>query len=627
MKKFLILSFIILVAASSAAVADFNAPYSNIRLNMPIYEEPFPGIGNYYGALANGMKTALWNPAGITKIPTIEANITLPINFMSTSANKSFTISDNEFNAGGTGLTNGIYFTDDLSDLTKKDRKANGHFGYTDSGSSLVFDQAIKFNDWLAVGAKSLNPIDASIDIAGDVPMTSKYSADFNNFSQGGMSINNGFLTYTYSSGGTSYTHTSSNKIWSGFLNQDLILPADSVISSKNDFSVKNSVTLTGGVKYGAFSAGVNVTPISAQLILDNSVQTIVKTTASDMVFYSPNFDPNNELDVISWMTDPTRYAAEAGYRKDVIAVPEGEVVMDGKWSGVYSGSCVRQDVGFTWDFQPGTTLSIVAENFGGAVLDMKGKGLSSYANYRFNTNDPSIDPLNGITWSPFTSGSTDFVFPEGQGLYLEPEKRYELPKRIKYGFCVAKPFLIAIDYEVRTNPMIVQVIDSTGSKKDISISNINVLRLGSEMQLFRLPVWLRGGVGLVSRPTTDNTEVQAKIDTVFKKKFPFMPAKLDLGLQTEISGTKTGLALGVDALSAINAYSVDLLYSNIGKPLFYTLYAQKNNWQFSYTGAMDLAGTIAGLQNKGIPLSEVGSKLTFNDIKWVQTMAVSYRF
>ncbi|MFA5104978.1 MAG: hypothetical protein WC527_07385, partial [Candidatus Margulisiibacteriota bacterium] len=202
-KKFLILSFILPILASSVALADFNFPYSNIRLNLPLYEDPIPGIGVYYGSLAKGMSTAFWNPAGLTKIPTVEANAMIPFGSLSSSFSQNFKIEDNEFDAGS-GFTNGIYFTDNMSDLTKQDRTATSTLGYNNPGATLNFDQAIKFNDWLAIGVKTLNPLEASWDIAGGIPVTSKYSSDLNNFSQDNLSITDGKLTYSV--GGTDYT-------------------------------------------------------------------------------------------------------------------------------------------------------------------------------------------------------------------------------------------------------------------------------------------------------------------------------------------------------------------------------------------------------------------------------------
>lgn len=623
MKRTAFLVSVFVLALISSASADFNFPYSNLSLRLPIYEEPLPGIGAYYGSLSKGMNTVLWNPAGLTKIATAEAHATIPVGAFSSSFSNNFKIQDNEFEAGE-GFSNGIYFTDDLSDLTKKERTATTTIGYNNPGSSLELDQAIKFGDWLAVGIKTVNPLDASWDIAGNIPVTSKYSSDLNNFSQGDLRITDGKLAYKI---GGVYVETT-DPVWDGFLIQDLKLPTTAKTSLRNSVSLQNSMTITGAVKYGQFSAGLNITPISVQSEFDNSVKAIVSAGALDMPFYTPDFDPNIPGDAAAWISDPAKgYETVDGYKKTLISVPEGEVVADAKWSGAYSGACIRQDLGLMWDPQPWLVFSLMAENLGGAVLDMKGKGLSYYANHRFNTENPDIDPMGGIDWSPFTYGSQDFVFPDGQGLYMEESKTYELPRKLRYGMHITRPFLIALDYETRTNPMIIQVVDSAGSRVDVGISNINVLRLGSEMQVFALPVWLRGGIGVVSKPSADNAEVQAKIDSTFPEGIPFLPAKLDLGLQTEITGAKTGLAFGVDAMSAISLYSVDLLYTNIAKPLFWTLYTGKENWKVSYTAAADIPGTVMVLKSKGIPMNRALESLSASDIKWNQTFAVSLNF
>jgi hypothetical protein len=324
---------------------------------------------------------------------------------------------------------------------------------------------------------------------------------------------------------------------------------------------------------------------------------------------------------------DPGLYGTSKGYKANTINIPNGEVVMDGEYRGNYSGSAMRMDLGVSMDIGTSAAFSIVAENFNSAALNMKGSGISYYANDRFNTTDiPNIDPVSGIDWKPFTDRSTDISFKEGQGLYLEPEKSFQIPKRFRFGYSTLKPFLLAIDYELLLTPVNVSITGSNGLQQSVAINGLNVLRIGGELQMFRLPLWLRGGLGFLFKPTCDNADVQAKIDSYFKlgtKRIPVFPAKADLGLSTNIYGTNAGISLGLDALSFINLYSVDVTYSNMGKALFYTLYANRDNWQFSYIGSADVAGTYADLQaqNKSI------KSASLSDIKWNQTLAVSYRF
>lgn len=615
----------ILLSLSGLSFAALNFPYANLRTNLPIYEEPLIGMGNYYTGLAKGTATALWNPAGIMKVQTVEANASVPFSFSNASWNKSFKMSDFDFNAGS-GINTGVYFTNDMSDLTKKDRDFLGSIDYAADKQPLAFDQSIRINDMFAFGVKTVKAVSVGWDMIGSAPMTAQYVTDFkgiNNYNNSGVSIDNtGKITYNFSG---LYEYKSASPLWNGFLTQNMRLPTTVNASMQNSFSMKDTIVLNGGMRTGAFSWGLNIIPISVQAAFDNNVQSTVTKGSPDMYFYTPNFDPNNEKTVADWTSDQNLYGTQYGYKANPINVPAGEVVMDSKWSGTYTGSAIRTDLGMTWDIQPGTNLNLVMENFLGSSLNMRGAGISYYANSRFNQANPNIDPAKGTDWTPFTSSSKDFTFGDN-GLFLEPEKTYQIPKRIRIGASIAKPFPIAIDIENQVNPLPIRIIDSTGTAKMVDITNLNVLRLGTEFQLFRLPLWFSGGMGFVYKPSCENKEVQDKIDSIFKigsRQMPVFPAKLDLGLQTEISGIRTGLALGVDALSVINMYQVDFLYSNIGKTVYYSLYGKKDPWQVSYTAAVDPIATVAGVQGRGVSMSS----LTASDLKWNQIVSVSYKF
>lgn len=623
-----VLSFFLLV---SSALADFDFPYANIRAGLPVYEEPFDGMGNYYGALSCGIRTVLWNPAGILRIPTVEANATFPLKLGSYSFTRTTGVEDTDFTAGASSLTMGVFWTNDLSDLTKQERDMSSRVNDSSSGVPFMFDQALRINDNMVVGVKTLGPINVESDMAGDFPMTAQYTANFINISDyGGKGVStdtNGKLTYTYSSGSLSYTYTTENPLWSGFLTQKMQLPATVISSLRNSLDVKNSMVITGGYKLNNFQFGFNIIPVSATAVIDNSVQVILNKSDSDLYFYTPNFDPNNEKDVANWTMDPNLYGTSRGYKANTINIPNGEVVMDGRYRGTYTGSTTRMDLGVMMDFNASSSLSIMAENFNGASLNMKGSGLSYYANSRLNsTSIPNIDPVSGIDWVPFTSGATDITFKDGQGLYMEPEKNITIPRRLRIGFSSKKPIILAIDYEVLTSPFSISVTGSDGKQTPANLTGLNVLRFGGELQMFRLPLWLRGGLGLLFKPSCDNSDVQTKINSYFKigsKSVPVFPAKADIGLQTDISGTKAGIAFGADALSLLNLYAVDVTYSNMGKTLFYTLYANRDNWQFSYISTADVAGTYADLQAKNKSIKNA----SLSDIKWNQTIAVSYRF
>ncbi len=622
------LSAILIILLSCTAYADIDFPYLNSRANIPIYEEPFSGMGSYYGSLSNGIKTVLWNPAGIMRVGTAEGSFTFPMNLTSVSFGYTSKIDDLDMDATGNGLSTGVFFTDDPTDLTKKQRNMNTYGGYSNSGASLVFDQTFRVNDSVGIGVRSLNPIDIELGLAGNFPMFAQYSTNYRNTTTGGLSVDgSGFMTYTYDQGGLTYTYTSAQPVWNSFLEQRLRLPTTAVSQFQNDMHVDRTVVLTGGYKYDKFSFGLNVTPLSARADIENSMQLIVSRNAGDGVFYTPDFDPTNQADVAAWMLDPTRFGAAAGYKANTIDIPAGDVIMDSKWSGTYTGAAVRSDLGMMYDISDNTTLSLMLENITGSTMTMHGRGINYFANHRFNsTSSPNIDPDGTLDWDPFTAAGQDFVFAPGQGLYMDNNIEYNIPRRTKIGVAIKTPFLLAIDYETPSTPTRIRVRDSSGSYQDVNLSNMNVLRMGAEMGLFRSPVVLKGGMAFLYKPVADNAEVQSKIDSIFKlrsRSIPFIPIKFDMGLEADMYKGKTGFAFGIDGLSLINMYSFDLTYSGNGKTLFYTLYHNREDWQLSYTAMADILATMAEIKSSGKPIGEAG----MSDVKWKQAVSMTLRF
>src|SRR3989344_5425405 len=103
--KALIFPALIVISLSGVSGAVINFPYGNISMNFPVYSDPYPGLGSYYSALSNGVTTSLWNPAGIMKIATVEADATIPFNLGNFSYTRAMQIDDSDFAAGATELT------------------------------------------------------------------------------------------------------------------------------------------------------------------------------------------------------------------------------------------------------------------------------------------------------------------------------------------------------------------------------------------------------------------------------------------------------------------------------------------------------------------------------------------
>ena len=127
------------------------------------------------------------------------------------------------------------------------------------------------------------------------------------------------------------------------------------------------SVELLGILSRGSPST-TNTSSVSPIANFDNSIKTIVNADAPNVHFYTPNFDPNSEASAYNWMSDPSLYGSSLGYKANEISVPAGQVISDGKWTGAYSGTTMRMDVGLTYDVADTTTLSAVAENVYGLI-------------------------------------------------------------------------------------------------------------------------------------------------------------------------------------------------------------------------------------------------------------------
>ena len=234
---FLLIS--IFVFPSFAAGPKVHFPYTTLYLKHPALEEPFPGLGSNYSCLANGMNTALWNPAGLSKVATMEQSISFLQNSPRVSVVSTMELPDQTQTFGdnneGTLL---ILFTDDSTETTAITRELN-FTTYTDNqGTAINVSQAMKVTDWLHLGFMTKGDFGAGLISAGNLPTMMKYQMDLNNMSMGtGFAISSGKLQYT--TGGTTYE--TSNSLWSGFLNQNSTMPATTHSNLENSLKIENN--------------------------------------------------------------------------------------------------------------------------------------------------------------------------------------------------------------------------------------------------------------------------------------------------------------------------------------------------------------------------------------------------
>ena len=506
----------------------------------------------------------------------------------------------------------------------------DSNLNYATNPTGLSFSSALKINDWLTLGFATNNPFGAEINLAGDFPTTVKSVTNLNGQTLGDMQIGtDSKLRYTFSSSGTVATYESTRPLWGGFITQEAVIPLTSISALRNNFDVQSpyTATLAGGTD--KFHVGLNMIPVNATANIDNTVQEIIPAGTSDIFLYTPNFDPNNESDLAGWINDPDKYGTSSGYLRKQIKLPAGELVGESKYQGFYSASAARFDLGMMYDVNDWFGVALDLENISGSSLNFRGSGLASYISYR--NYDTAEAGSVGDLLLPGGSQTVDLLpdrwittFEAGSAkLFLEPEKNYSLPRRLRLGAVLRKPFLIAIDYESNQNPI---TIPGSVEAGNLVISNLSFIRLGFETRVFVLPWWLRFGLSLMMKPNLaggDPTTVE-NINKYFK--YGVLPARFDLGSTLNLWSYEVSGAFGVSALPAINLLQFDTQNADLSKTVYYTFGAKKDAWEVNYLSAVDAGSTAAAYSNKPTPAG--GSKqFEFSDVKYVQTLGVTYRF
>jgi hypothetical protein len=267
-------------------------------------------------------------------------------------------------------------------------------------------------------------------------------------------------------------------------------------------------------------------------------------------------------------------------------------------------------------------TLGLVLENVGGASLNFVGQGRVVYVNSRVSTAEPTgfDDPSQEFHWDLFKD---NFEPVEGtEDLFLEEEVRADLPKRIRIGLALKKPFLIAIDYEQNQTPFKYKQIEDD-QEKIITISNVRILRIGMETQLFALPIWFRSGMPLMFKPDIEglDPDAQKNVDDAFQ--FGVLPVGYDMGTEINFWGTYVGSNFGFNISSAFALYQLDTLNLDLGKVGFWDLYVRRGPWKVTYLAAIDPASTAGAYANREDKDQDFGME----HIRWIQTFTVSYKF
>lgn len=645
--KLVILSiFIFVFFAPVIYAADVNFPYARIRYRVPPSEDPFPGLGSGYSTIANSARCALWNPAALAKLELAEASFSTLSSFQTYNYQKSYQIEESsgdlEFDPGsvGAGGSYGIFYRypqDIGPGINTKEVEVMGHANYATESTGQNFSTALKVNDWITVGFSSTSPFEVDGVIAGAFPLTAKAYTSFIGQKLGEMEVGtDGKLRYTYTNGVT-ITYESTAAVWNEFLSQEATAALLAYSELRNNLSISTPYTSTISSRIGNAYLGINIIPVSGTININNDIRALVDADTENGYLYTPNFDPDDQADILDWTTDPNRYGTSAGYQRKEIRLPAGDVIGTAKYRGFYSASTTRFDIGGMYDVNDWLTVALVMENATGGTLNFKGSGLAGFMNYReFNTEeadtfdqlmqpggDDTVDLISDRWLTTFETESTK--------LYLEPEKNYPLPRRLRYGFAIKKPFLIVVDFESNQNP-IKYMTEENGVPKEIVISNINFIRFGWETQLFAMPMWLRGGVTLMPKPSITGlgTAEMENIDNLYNKlskyAVPGLPVKIDLGSDFKAWGTIIGNSLGFSPQCLLNFMQVDPFNNDPSKILYFNTYVIRDAWKVEYQMQLDPLATASAYGTKTVPAGEEKSFET-SDLRFVQTLGVTYKF
>lgn len=617
--------FVLILPAAAATDVDF--PYGEFKIKSPPLEDPYPGIGSYYSTVSKGIGTILWNPAALVNIGTTEAMLGISGASALEKFDKLFNIKDTTFEAdvsGAGSFTGAAHFDTPANSTSVRTREVMGHYNYLTESGGITYQQALRLNDWLSAGIIYRGPVESSLNVVGDFPTTIKYNLSMSGASLEGAPMwfdANNRISYSYTIPGTTttVTSTSATPVWNSFITQEATLPLTSFAEFRNNISVDSDFTACLAGKVKGVSIGLNLTPIGAEMKIDNSLRTIVNSGAADITIYNPNIDMNSAEAIANWFYNQNLYGTSAGYNQKVSKVPAGQTVADGKYRGFYTASAMRMDLGAMYDINDYFRVGLAYENFGAAALNFSGSGRATYAQTRLGTVEFSdvLDPAKNT--SPSFFRDTFSPVDGTQDYSLEPTKSYSLPQKLRFGFAFIKPMLIAIDYESQLNPIKFRAQNANGAYQEMKISNINMVRLGADFGL------IKGGTTLLLKPTVDGTDTntQKNINTAFK--YGVVPLKLDLGTTFNLWGVRNDSYVGFNGTSILDMLQFNTLSSDLSKLLYYGLSFSRDYWTLSYLANVDPGATAAGYY--AAKDTDPGHTFGYGDVKWISTWQIGYRF
>jgi hypothetical protein len=607
-----------LVGAAFSAEPSFSNTYST---DGPI--EAYK-IENSFSSSTKGIDGVLANPAGIARSPTLEVSVGFA-DRISSSSHLTFTVSDESmegFGGDSSFFDAGLYFTDDPADAPTnefKSRDIGVNFNYDRGAGMTDVGVAFNFGDVFAFGISRKRPSSFGMDLSTRAPVLFRNTMDMHGVTLespgGGLFIDSGgFGNFNDTVIGTSFV--TSQPLYEKFTYNSSYAAVSTDISLVDSMTDNREVALTFGGRVGDFLWGINAIPISSNIILNNTAITKTSSNSADLVYYVPDFDTGNTLEVYSWYSDGY-YTHEAGYTTYTIVLSPEALMYRGVATGSYTASTVRLDLGLIWQPFKDMSVSLVYENIGGAELVYSGVGVySTLESYVSDSDPPDFQIGSNEAWNPLTD--TPKVVEDTEGFYLPDEFKVTLPRKGKIGVAFTKPFLIAFDYETYFTDIVYE---------DMTISDLTFVRAGFESLLFGLPIVIRGESNFLLKPTITGLSDPDQLDQIndLFASLPAVPAEFKFGLGFRSYGYEVGTNFSENHASLMSIYEGELL--DFMKVLSYDLYFKADTWDITYTAVAEPFYLIG--QNADLIQVDGGGDISASDVEtnWVYSVRFGYRF
>lgn len=621
-KRLIIFAVLVVPVRVFCTTAAIDSSYSYDYTQPPEFQ---PSLNSEFSSLASGVTDVMVNPAGILRVPTLEVALggsALVTNPIKSDENKVYV---NDVSAVGIqdSPNSRAYarLTDDRSASTQEARPISINEDYSKGGGLNFFGATYRIADWLAVSISRKRPTEISFNYQALAPVLASAQADFRGTSveAGGAGNSVGITsdgTAEVLIGGTVVSQ-SNGPVWSGFLQQGTSEVNWLNASANDSITDQNSIVISTAVKTGGINWGLNIMPETIDLNLDNDAYIMSDSGNSNLKVYIPNFDFSSTEEAIFWATQEC--TTPDGFRTIEVETLAGSQLASAKVAGQYSASFVRMDLGMQWDPTDYLSFGGVYENFNDATVKLEGVTYV-YVQHMIDTS-AHFPTLEGSTYfDPFLSSPTHEVDTENAIRNVLTMQPIELPRKLRFGFALKKPILIAVDWEQWQNEY---QFSSDPAHPDtahnISVKNISFLKLGLESRIATLPMIVRGSITGMFKPETSDPQTEANLDKLYSTT-PLIPVDGNIYLGFGVYNGELGIGVGGGGLPLVQALMFDM--SSLVKVFYSNIYYKWGDWQVSYLFTLD--PVLTGFSSDISTTAGQDSKI---DLMQTSTLSVGFKF